>query len=709
MARVVTVHPNEPTCQDPTSNVDRSRQPWLHELEIAVHGPVTCLALRDGDVDASRVEGAACGLFVDDRRVLHTLTAVLDGCAPTGVAAASVGPRTESLCVARHLGDPGPDPTVEVLRDRVLGGRGLTETITVRNRWSEPVTTRLQLRLAGDGAELHDVKSGPVSPRATPARVTAAGAGWSDERHEVDVRAPGAEVLADEEGVLLSWNLDVAPAGSAAVEIVVTARRVAATAFDAEAGADLLGLDDLRVRAQDARLDRTVETSLSDLRHLAMRDPLAPEDVFVGAGTPWYLTLFGRDSLWAARLTLPFGTDLARGTLRTLARRQGTVDDVATAQAPGKILHEVRRTAFGPEGGMVLPTVYYGTVDATPLWVCLLHDAWRWGLGDDVVRELAPALRAALGWMQRAATESPDGLLRYLDESGTGLANQGWKDSGDSMRDAMGAIAAGPIALVETQAYAVEAALGAADLLESVLGEDGGPWRRWAADLATRVRERFWVDSGTGALLAMALDGSGCPVDGLGSNIGHVLGTGTLTEAETARVARSLSGPGLLGPLGISTLDRANPAFNPIGYHTGSVWTHDTAIGALGLARTGHTAAAAAITRSLVDVAAATGYRWPELYGAEPVLGRPAPYPASCRPQAWAAASAGALVSVLLGLRADVPSGRLHVTPLPEAPFGAVRVDGLRVAGRPFGVAVDSRGDVVEVTAPDGIEVVVGG
>ncbi len=441
-----------------------------------------------------------------------------------------------------------------------------------------------------------------------------------------------------------------------------------------------------------------------------MRDPLAPDDVFAGAGTPWYLTLFGRDSLWAARLALPFGTDLARGTLRALARRQGTVDDAATAQEPGKILHEVRRTAFGPEGGMVLPTVYYGTVDATPLWVCVLHDAWRWGLPADVVRELAPALRAALGWMERAAAESPDGLLRYLDESGTGLANQGWKDSGDSMRDAAGRIADGPIALVETQAYAVEAAHGAAALLEEVLGEDGGAWRAWGDALAARVREHFWVrgDGAGPALLAMALDGAGRPVDGLGSNIGHTLATGLLDAAESRRVAHALSGPDLLGPLGISTLSRSNPAFNPIGYHTGSVWTHDSAIGALGLSRTGHVEGATAVARALVDVAAASGYRWPELYGAEPVLGRPAPYPASCRPQAWAAASAGALVSVLLGLRADVPAGRIHLSPLVEAPFGALTVEGLRVAGQPLRVEVDAQGGVVGVTAPDGIDVVIG-
>jgi glycogen debranching enzyme len=708
MARVVTVHPSPPPCQDPSSADERSRQPWLHELEVAVRGPVTALSYGDGDIDAGRAGGEATGVFADDRRVLHRLTVHLDGLPVTGVAAASRAGVTETVGVARHLGSPDPDPTVEVARRRVLVDAGLDEVVSVRNRWDRDVACRVEVSVAGDGADLHDVKHGAAEPVPTPAEASGSSLAWADERHRVEVSADGTQASTADDGGVLARDV-VVPAGGA-VELVVRVRwaRVAASDFDAEAGAEALDLGGVAVRAQDSRLDHTVGTALDDLAHLAMRDPLAPADVFAGAGTPWYLTLFGRDSLWAARMSLPFGTDLARGTLRALARRQGTVDDVATAQEPGKIPHEVRRGSFGPEGHMVLPSTYYGTVDATPLWVCVLHDAWRWGMDPAVVHELAPALRACLGWMERAAAESPDGLLRYLDESGSGLANQGWKDSGDSMRDATGRVADGPIALVETQAYAVEAALGAATLLEQVLGEDGGRWRDWAADLSRRVRDRFWVPGDGVPLLAMALDGGGRPVDGLGSNIGHVLGTGLLDAAREAVVAQALSGPDLLGPLGISTLSRSNPAFNPIGYHTGSVWTHDTAICALGLARAGREDTAAALLRSLVDVAARSDYRWPELYGADPVLGQPVPYPASCRPQAWAAASAGAIVEVLLGVRPDAAAGRVRLSPLAPSPFGAVRIEGLRLGGAAWSVALDASGDVVDVVAPEGVEVVVG-
>jgi len=283
---------------------------------------------------------------------------------------------------------------------------------------------------------------------------------------------------------------------------------------------------------------------------------------------------------------------------------------------------------------------------------------------------------------------------------GTGLSNQGWKDSGDAMRRRDGTIAEAPIALVETQAYAVAAATGTAVLLEEVFGEPGDVLRAWAAELAGRVRDRFWVADATGPYLAMALDRYGDPVDGVGSNMGHVLGTGTLTPEESALVAARLSGPDLLGPFGVGTLGRGNPAYNPIGYHTGSVWTHDTAICALGLVRDGHTAESAALLRALVDAATHFDFRFPELFGGSPDSELPIPYPASCRPQAWSAASAGALVTASLGLEADVPRGRLMMRPLRPSPFGDLQVRGLRVRGEAVEVDLDDDGVVRDVRAP---------
>ena len=260
-----------------------------------------------------------------------------------------------------------------------------------------------------------------------------------------------------------------------------------------------------------------------------MSADFAPGDTFLAAGAPWFFTLFGRDSLWAARMLLPLGTDLAAGTLRVLAARQGTVTDVDSAEQPGKILHEVRAKPLSlGEEGRVLPPVYYGTVDATPLWVCLLHDAWRWGMPADQVEALLPAMERALAWMTDHGDADGDGFLEYVDEGGHGLANQGWKDSGDSVQWRDGTLATGPIALCEVQAYAHEAALGGAALLEAFGRPGADRWRAWAAELATRFRAAFWVQDATGRYPAIALDADKRAVDTVTSNIGHLLGTGLL-------------------------------------------------------------------------------------------------------------------------------------------------------------------------------------
>ncbi len=231
--------------------------------------------------------------------------------------------------------------------------------------------------------------------------------------------------------------------GQCTVALTVRSTRLEGSAFPADAvsGRDLWARD-LEVVAADPRLSRLVTQLARGPGGLLLSDPEAPTDVFAAAGTPWYLTLFGRDSIWAARMMLPAGTELAGGTLRALARRQGTRFDPATAEAPGKIPHELRRTAYtDPMSGMSLPPVYYGTIDATSLWVCLLHDAWRWGLPEAEVRDLLPALRSAARWLLDVAAPDADGLISYVDESGHGLVNQGWKDSGDSMRFRDGSVA----------------------------------------------------------------------------------------------------------------------------------------------------------------------------------------------------------------------------------------------------------------------------
>jgi glycogen debranching enzyme len=689
-------------------SVPPPRQPWLHQLAVCVDGNATALSSPGGDIEP----GTAQGLYVDDVRVLSEATIRLDAEAPAPVAHGASGPRAEFVLSARNLGNPGPDPTVEVHRTRVLEDGAMVERVVLTSRAAQAVRTRLVLELAGDGAPIGSVKAGHVVHDAVAPQVDGDVLVTTFDRHVTMTSfepAPAA-LLVGEGRAVVELDLVVEPGESSATTVRVETARSCGSVLDADPGHAAVAWDGVRVVADDPRLAHVVDHSMDDLRHLLLLDPEDRSDVFAAAGTPWYLTLFGRDSIWAARMMLPFGTDLAAGTLRVLARRQGTKDDPRSAEAPGKIPHELRRTAYlDPESGLALPPVYYGTVDATALWVTLLVEAWQWGMPEDEVRALLPNLRAALQWLTTLGQPDDDGLLKYLDTSGTGLANQGWKDSGDSIRWRDGRIADGPIALVEAQAYAVEALTGAARLLRA-LGADGADEAdAQSAALKERIAERFWVETDAGRHLAIALDGHGAAVDGLGSNMGHVLGTGVLSPAESDSVAAQLTGAELLDEFGVRTLGSGNGGFNPIGYHTGSIWTHDSAIVALGLARDGHREESAAVARALVASAEAFDYRWPELYSGVPMMGRPSPYPASCRPQAWSAASAGALVTVALGLRADVPAGVLAVDPVVPPPFGALRVEGLRVGDATVTVSVDRDGRAEVTGAPEGVEVRLGG
>jgi glycogen debranching enzyme len=692
----------------------RPQQPWLHDLAITVDGNVTALSRADGTMAGVGAEG----LFVDDERVLSVLRIEVGDTALVHVASASSGGTSEFVASARHLGNDGPDPTVEVHRRRDLVRGGLVETVSVTSRADAAVVTDVVVIVGGDGASVGAVKSGlGAGPLASPVVEDGGHLTWRTAAHDVRVVvAPRPELAVEADGTTRGRvAVSVPPGGTATVTVTVHAERTVASLFDADPGSHAVDWPaEVFVEAGDPRLARVVNRSLVDLQHLLLVDPDAPEDIFAAAGTPWYLTLFGRDSIWTARLALPIGTRLAAGTLRALARRQGAVVALDRAEAPGKIPHELRRTEDDEPGhAFSLPPIYYGTVDATALWMCLLHDAWRWGMPEQEVKALLPNLRAAAGWLTCHAAPDADGLLKYVDESGHGLVNQGWKDSGDSIRWRDGRIAAAPMALVEAQAYAVEAAVHTADLLDA-LGDHSGSGgsevgkaatnggdrelslllREFAADLVARVRGRFWVGNGDRQWLAMAIDGHGRAVDGIGSNMGHVLGTGTLTPAEAGRVADMLTDPRMLRRYGIATLSSDNGGFNPIGYHTGSVWTHDSAICALGLARENQLEAAASVVGRLLDVAEAFHYRFPELFADTGVLDRPAPYPASCRPQAWSSASAIALLSVTLGLDADVPGRTFTVRPNRFAPFGAVTLRGIRVGEHRVSVAVSGDGGV---------------
>jgi glycogen debranching enzyme len=278
------------------------------------------------------------------------------------------------------------------------------------------------------------------------------------------------------------------------------------------------------------------------------------------------------------------------------------------------------------------------------LWICLLHDTWRAGVPADQLTALLPTLDAALRWMVDYGDADGDGFLEYIDASGHGLANQGWKDSADSVRFADGRIADGPVALCEVQGYAYEAAIGGAAMLDAFDRPGGEGYRRWAADLARRFRDSFWCGVGPDRFPALALDGGKQRVDSLTSNIGHLLGTGLLDAEEELLVAQRIASPQLDSGLGLRTMSTANGGYSPLSYHCGSVWPHDTAIVILGLHRAGLLRYGEGLMEGLLRASTAFRQRLPELWSGE---GRPVPYAAACRPQAWSAAAAAVVATVL--------------------------------------------------------------
>ncbi|WP_049580788.1 amylo-alpha-1,6-glucosidase, partial [Streptomyces sp. SBT349] len=580
----------------------------------------------------------------------------------------------------------------------------LTETLEVVNAGALPARFALTVAAATDLAPMDLVKSGIAQPAVPPA-VTADALVWSGQGLTVRLEATPAPDAATAGG-LLRYDVALAPGERFGAELVCVAEESAPPLFPGP-GAERTPWRAPRVHSADRRLDRWVSQSHGDLERLLLADPEQPSDLFLAAGAPWFATLFGRDSLWAARMLLPLGTSLAASTLRVLARRQGTAEDPLTQEQPGKILHEVRHPRDeDPRDRFALPPRYFGTIDATPLWISLLHDAWRWGLATQDVAALLPHAEAALAWMRDHGDADGDGFLEYIDTTGRGLANQGWKDSGDSIRFRDGTQATAPIALCEVQAYAYEAALGGAALLRAFDRPGADRWEEWADRLKSRFRAAFWVEDEHGPYPAVALDGDKRPVDSVTSGFGHLLGTGLLDPDESALLAERLGGPELNSGFGLRTLSSSSGGFNPLGYHVGSVWPHDTAIAVHGLARAGFADTAADLAGGLIRASDAFNARLPELfagYGTDD--GRhPAPYPASCHPQAWAAAASVHVLRSLLGLDADVPGGTLTVAPRLGIDLQPLHVAGLSVAGAPLEIEV--RADAtVHVRAPRNLAV----
>jgi glycogen debranching enzyme len=664
-----------------------------------VAGTTFCLSAAGGDV----VPGGVQGLFVDDTRVVSGWRLRIDG-APVEPLGVLEGERFRATFVGRTPPRKGrADATLLIERTRTVGD-GMVEELRIRNLAAEAAGLTVELEVEADFADLFEVKESRVDTRQRVA--------LEDDEHAMTFVLASSphrsriRVLSDGEPLTTgaTFRHTVLVPGRAAW----TTRWVVGVALGPHD--TLPGYDEASPEADAARrmarwrmsapvaetprpgLETTLHTSSEDLGALQIDDPAHPDRRVVAAGAPWFMALFGRDSLLTSLMALPLDQELALGTLRMLADLQGRRVDPLTEEEPGRIVHEVR---CGREGSVsrVGSSAYYGTVDATPLFVVLLGELHRWGLGGAELRELLPAADRAMAWVQRYGDRDGDGFVEYRRASDRGLVNQGWKDSFDGVTTAGGRIAEPPIALAEVQGYVYAAHLARAELAEAM--DDPGTateHRRRAEVLRERFDERFWLsDRGW---YATALDGDKRPVDALTSNIGHCLWSGIVPPERAGRVADHLVGETMWTGFGVRTLASDMGAYNPMGYHTGSVWPHDNALVAAGLMRYGHVAEAQRVALGILDAARAFGGRLPELFCGfdRDEFPAPVPYPTSCSPQAWAAATPVSLLQTLLRFHPDLPCGRLGFEPaLPEAML-PLRVGNLQLAGSRLVLEVGSGG-----------------
>ena len=608
---------------------------------------------------------------------------------------------TQATFVGRSLPPSGSASgrRLLVIRRRELGSV-LHEQIELRNTSPTATTVRVDLEAAVDFADVFAVKEGRASVEGQhslevhPSELLFR---WhlGDVHRQVRLAVTGAEPHASPHG--FAWELRIDGHGSQVLQIDLTVAmgttwvershhhpdlaRATTRAREWLAGVPTL-------RTADRRLGQAYDRAVADVEALRLHDPSGRRRPVIAAGAPWFMTLFGRDALISSYMALPVDPTLALGVLDALAELQGTKVDPGTEEEPGRIMHETRYLGVD-EPTLLGGSTYYGSVDATPLFVVLLGELSRWGLPEADLRRLLPAADRALGWIDEVSGRRGHGYLAYERATPRGLANQGWKDSWDGIRFRNGRVATAPIALCEVQGY-VYAARRARAAIARRLGDDAGATHHDGEAEALRARfdRDFWLPGPGG--FAVGLGPGGEPIDSRTSNVGHCLWSGIVRPERAAAVVAGLLADDLWNGWGIRTLSSSDGGYDPMSYHCGTVWPHDTALCVAGLRAYGFASEAWTVASGLLDAAQAWNGRLPELFCGldRHEIETPVPFPTSCSPQAWAAATPLLLLRVLLGLEPD-GAGGLHVDPIPGAVVDDLVLRGVRLFADRFDVRVD--------------------
>jgi glycogen debranching enzyme len=623
-----------------------------------------------------------------------------------------------------------PRNSLQLQRTWALGPATLFHRLVVRNYTQAPVSIELVFRFGVDFADLFEVRGVKrphhgemLTPELHKDRIKFLYRGLDQALRFSDFHFNRPPTRLDAEHA--AYSLELPAESDITLELRIECGNEGDSAALADGPAGLPRLDSsvnfdralqarraqvARAEAGWARVTAGNELSNSLLRH-SESDLMAlmahdARGTYIMAGIPWFATLFGRDSIITALSMLPFNPTLAAGTLRTLARFQGTEVNSGRDEQPGKIVHEMR---FGEMA--VLREIpfgrYYGSVDSTPLFL------WLFGryvatTGDlKLAAELWPHVERALEWIDKYGDADGDGYVEYMRETPQGLANQGWKDSFDSISHADGTLARAPIALCEVQGYVYAAYTTIAEVAARMnRNTEASRLSDRAKALKAAFARDFWLEDE--GMVALALDADKKPCRVMASNGAHCLAAGLLDPEQSARLAKRLMAADMFSGWGVRTLSTTARRYNPMSYHNGSVWPHDSAMAALGLARIpgrdGATRIMQGMFQSGTELHAGS---LPELYcgfAREPRLG-PVPYPVACHPQAWAAASVMMLLQAVLGLHIDGFDGRLVMeSPVIPDGIGTLSIEGMRVGtgSASFAVRGSSKGATVEITDKHG-------
>ena len=646
---------------------------------------------RAGDVEAGETPN---GFFHADMRHLSTWRLLINGRPLYVLTSRTVDYYSAAIFGTLATASVGENPPISVRRDRFVAV-GLHEDLTIQNHSDQPQKVTIDVEYGSDFADLFEVKD--HAPRRGEIRAEVSTDHLrliytrDDFRREtiisfgepfaVEPERAHTEVTLEPRG---EWRtcIDIAPVGTGEMYRLRHGERVFGnpkpdmpTSFE-----QWMAQAPTLITDNDVLL-HTYSRSLIDLAALRFRPLKTLSYSLPAAGLPWFMALFGRDSLITAYQGLPFQPHLARTTLEALTHWQASEDDAFRDAEPGKILHELRLGVLTMLGERP-HSPYYGTHDATPLFLILLDEYERWAGDHDFVRGLRPAAMRALEWIERYGDRDGDGYLEYQTRSTEGLVNQCWKDSWNSILFSDGTVAQGPIATCEIQGYAYDARVRMARLARDVWDDPqlAGRLERDAATLRERFNRDYWIEAR--GHYAIALDAEKRQVDAMTSNVGHLLWSGIVPDDRAATLVKRLMAPEMFTGWGVRTMSASDAGYNPIEYHNGTIWPHDTAIVAEGMRRYGHREAASHLALMLIQAADAFEYRLPEVFAGFPrsETGAPVEYPTASRPQAWAAGAPLLALRTALGL--DVVDGTLRVDPHLSEGWGQVRLEKIPLGER---------------------------